>query len=187
MMKGFGGWCLALILGLTPVVRVAAQQPPREVAQNQPGAGTQEWPGIVIRQTPDDVTHKAADKVTLQSPLPSQTGQETPGDIQRAAKIKAEVTRRSTSKKTWVKVKLKTGQEVKGRISQVTDTTFTVIGDKTGDRTEIPYNAAASVKGKGLSKGVKIGIIAAAVVAVVVIVAVVSIKNIDPFKHGIFH
>ena len=187
MMRVFGELCLAAILVLTPVARVAAQQPPREVAQNQPGAGTQEWPGIVIRQTPDDVTHKAADKVTLPPPLPSQTGQETPGDIQRAAKIKAEVTRRSTGKKTWVKVKLKSGQEVNGRIGQVTDNTFTVIVDKTGDRTEIAYNAAVSVKGKGLNKGVKIGIIAAAVVVVVVVVAVVSLKNFDPFKDGIFH
>ena len=187
MMKVFGGWCLASILGLTPVVRVAAQQRPREVAQNQPGDGAQERLGIVTQQTPDNVTQKAADKVTPQPPLPSETGQETPGDIQRAAKIKAEITRRSTGNKTWVKVRLKTGQEVKGRISQVTENTFTVIGDKTGDRTEIPYNAAASVKGKGLSKGLKIGIIAAAVVVVVVVVVVVSVNNFDPFKDGILH
>ena len=75
MMKVFGGWCLALILGLTPVVQVAAQQPPREVAQNQPGDGTQERPGIVTQKTPDGFTQKAADKVTLQPPLPSEAGQ----------------------------------------------------------------------------------------------------------------
>ena len=53
-------------------------------------------------------------------------------------KIKAEVESRLNKKEEHVKVKLRSGSEVKGRITQTSDTGFTVIDDKTGVAPKLP-------------------------------------------------
>jgi sRNA-binding regulator protein Hfq len=107
-------------------------------------------------------------------------------DINKTEKVKAEVAKRVASKKTKVKIKLHSGEELKGRIAQADDGSFTVTEDKTGKQVQLPYGDVDSVKGRGgLSTGAKIGIIAAIAVAVVAVVAVIAVKNFDPFQGGI--
>lgn len=67
-------------------------------------------------------------------------------------KVKAEVESRLNKKEEHVKVKMRTGSQVKGRITGSSATGFTVIEDKTGSRTEIAYADVSNVEGRGMSK-----------------------------------
>ena len=79
-------------------------------------------------------------------------------------KVKTEVESRLRKKEEHVKVKLRSGSEVKGRITQSSDNGFTVTEDKSGSRTEIAYADVSNVEGRGMSKtkktliGVGIGV-----------------------------
>lgn len=108
------------------------------------------------------------------------------GDAQKTAKIKTEVSKRMAGKKTKVKVKLSTGEQLKGRIDQADDNGFTITQDKTNKQIQMAYGDIEEVKGRGgLSTPAKIGIVAAVAVAVLAIIAVVAIRNFDPFSGGI--
>jgi hypothetical protein len=106
-------------------------------------------------------------------------------DTVKADKIRAEVTRRISSKKERVTVKLQSGNEVKGSLAQAGADTFTVTDPKTGQQTSIAYTEVAKVNGGGLSKWTKIGIVIGVGVVVVAVVAAVSLRHFDPFEHGI--
>ena len=85
-------------------------------------------------------------------------------------KVKSEVESRLNKKEGHVKVKLRSGSEVKGRITHTSDNGFTVIDDKNGSQTEIAYADVTNVEGRGMSKtkktligvGVAAGIVMAA-------------------------
>ena len=78
-------------------------------------------------------------------------------------KVKIEVEARLRKKEEHVKVKLRSGSEVKGRITQSSENGFTVIEDKSGNSTQIAYADVSNVEGRGMSKtkktliGVSIG------------------------------
>lgn len=67
-------------------------------------------------------------------------------------KVKAEVESRINKKEEHVKVKLRSGSEVRGRISQSNANGFTLVEDKSGSRTEVAYADVANVEGRGMSK-----------------------------------
>jgi len=67
-------------------------------------------------------------------------------------KAKAEVVDRLNKKETRVKVKLRNGSEVKGRITQSSDNSFTLTDEKTGSRSDIAYADVVNVEGRGMSK-----------------------------------
>jgi hypothetical protein len=67
-------------------------------------------------------------------------------------KVKAEVESRLKKKEEHVKVKLRSGSEVRGRITQSNANGFTVVEDKSGSRTEIAYADVSNVEGRGMSK-----------------------------------
>ena len=71
---------------------------------------------------------------------------------------KAEVERRLSKKEERVKVKLRNGSQVKGRITQTSDTSFTLADEKTGSRTDLAYADVLDVEGRGMSKTKKIAI-----------------------------
>ena len=71
---------------------------------------------------------------------------------------KAEVERRLSKKEERVKVKLRSGSQVKGRITQTSDTGFTLTDEKTGSRTDLAYADVLGVEGRGMSKTKKIAI-----------------------------
>jgi len=102
-----------------------------------------------------------------------------------AARIKADVIKRFTRKEERVKVKLRGGSEVKGRITQTSDNSFTLTDEKTGNHTDISYDDVLKLQGRGMSKTKKIAIATAIGVGVFVIVVVIAIRNFDPFKNGI--
>jgi hypothetical protein len=105
--------------------------------------------------------------------------------VDNTAKIKTEIAKRVDHKKTRVKVKLRSGEEVKGQIDQAGDDKFTLIQDKTGKRIELAYSDVAKVSGRGMSSLTKIGIATAIGAGVLAIVVIVALKNFDPFSGGI--
>lgn len=71
---------------------------------------------------------------------------------------RAEVERRLSKKEERVKVKLRNGSQVKGRITQTSDTGFTLTDEKTGSRTDLAYADVLDVEGRGMSKTKKVAI-----------------------------
>ena len=106
------------------------------------------------------------------------------GAVDQTAKVKSEVAKRVDNKKTRVKIKLRNGEELKGRIDQASDNTFTITQDKTGKKVELVYSEVAEVKGRGMSTFTKVGIIAGVAVVVLAVAVVVALKNFDPFSNG---
>ena len=107
-------------------------------------------------------------------------------DETAAAKVKADVIKRFSHKEARVKVKLRSGSEVKGRITQTNDNGFALTDEKTGSHIDIGYADVLKLQGRGMSKTKKIAIATAVGVGVVVIVAVIAIRNFDPFGNGLF-
>ena len=103
----------------------------------------------------------------------------------QTAKVKAEIVKRVANGKQQVKLKLRSGEELKGRLDEANANDFTVTDDKGGQSTTVAYTDVARVEGRGLSPGAKFGIIAAAVGGAAVIAIVVASRNFDPFKNGI--
>ncbi|HJP90566.1 MAG TPA: hypothetical protein VJ875_01335 [Pyrinomonadaceae bacterium] len=107
-------------------------------------------------------------------------------DEAATARVKADVIKRFSHKEERVKVKLRSGSEVKGRITQTSDNGFTLTDEKTGNHTDIGYADVLKLQGRGMSKTKKIAIVTAVGVGVVVIVVVIAIRNFDPFGNGLF-
>ena len=86
-------------------------------------------------------------------------------------RVKTEVESRLRKKEEHVKVKLRSGSEVKGRITQSSENGFTVVEDKSGSSTQIAYADVSNVEGRGMSKtkktligvGIGVGVFAALV------------------------
>jgi small nuclear ribonucleoprotein (snRNP)-like protein len=68
--------------------------------------------------------------------------------VDNAARIKSEVAKRLANKKTRVKIKLVTGEELKGRLDRADDSAFTVIDDETGRKVDVAYNAVEKLSGR---------------------------------------
>ncbi len=81
-------------------------------------------------------------------------------------KAKAEVVDRLNKKETRVKVKMRNGSEVKGRITQSSDNSFTLTDEKTGNKSDIAYADVVNVEGRGMSKKKKMFIAIGAAVVV---------------------
>jgi len=86
-------------------------------------------------------------------------------------RVKTEVESRLRKKEEHVKVKLRSGSEVKGRITQSSENGFTVVEDKSGSSTQIAYADVSNLEGRGMSKtkktligvGIGVGVFAALV------------------------
>ena len=111
-------------------------------------------------------------------------GQPQSGAADQTAKVKSDVAKRVDNKKTRVKIKLRNGEELKGRIDQAADNTFSITQDKTGKKIELVYSDVAEVKGRGMSTLTKVGIVAGIAVVVVAVAVVVALRNFDPFSNG---
>ena len=93
-----------------------------------------------------------------------------------AEKVKAGIAKLGTGTEARVEVKLKNKTKLKGYVSEAGANSFTVVDEKTGAATEVPYSNAKQVKGNNLSKGVKIAIVLG-IVAVAFVVALIFIGN----------
>jgi len=114
----------------------------------------------------------------------SQTDQPSKLDHE-IAKIKAAISKRVADDKDRVKLQLRDGSEVKGRLEVAGDAGFTITNDKSTQPMTFNYADVQKVNGRGLGKGAKIGIIAAIVAGVAAIVLIQASRNFDPFKNGI--
>jgi small nuclear ribonucleoprotein (snRNP)-like protein len=76
--------------------------------------------------------------------------------IAQGAKVKAEVTKRGVGKQSRVRVSLRDGTEVKGYISEVDDSSFSLTDQKSGKVTTISYEDVSKLKRQGLSKPAKV-------------------------------
>lgn len=132
----------------------------------------------VFGQSPSNPTTSQSDQPSTQSDLPSKLDAEI-------AKIKNAINKRVTDDKTKVKLKLRDGSEVKGRLNQASDASFTLTNDKGSQPMTFAYANVQKVSGRGMSKGAKIGIIAGIVAGVFAILVYKAIKDFDPFAGGI--
>ncbi len=98
-------------------------------------------------------------------------------------KIKTDVEKHLRDKKTSVAVKLRNGSELKGKITQAAEDGFTLKVKK--NTRDISYTDVTRLKGQGLSKGAKFGILTGILAGAVVIGALISLKNFDPFENGV--
>jgi sRNA-binding regulator protein Hfq len=98
-------------------------------------------------------------------------------------RIKTDITRRLREAKTNVTVRLRNGSELKGRITQAAENMFTLKAKNT--QRDISYADVSKVKGQGLSKGAKFGILTGFITGAVIIGALISLKNSDPFENGV--
>ena len=101
-------------------------------------------------------------------------------------KIKREVETRLRKKEEHVKVKLRSGSEVKGRITQTSDSGFTVVEDKTGGSSQIAYADVSDVEGRGMSKKKKGFIIGAVVVGLAVTAVILIATSLDDLDLRLF-
>ena len=102
----------------------------------------------------------------------------------QSAKIKTEVAKRIANKKNHVNIDLRNGDKLKGRLEQADDNKFTIRQDNTGNTIELNYSDVLKVKGQGLGKGAKIGLVVAAAAVTVGIVVYLGLRDFDPFRGG---
>jgi hypothetical protein len=115
-----------------------------------------------------------------QAALTSGSTQVQTQEASQAAKVKAKVEKRGIGEKSQVRAKLVNGSEVKGYISKIEETSFTVTDKKTGQATTVPYADVHKIRGPGLSKGDKILIGVGVGVVVFVLVLYLAVgRNID--------
>jgi hypothetical protein len=114
----------------------------------------------------------------------SSSGQPSKLD-QQIAKIKTAISKRVADDKDRVKLQLRDGSEVKGRLEVAGDAGFTITNDKSTQPMTFNYADVQKVNGRGLGKGAKIGIIAAIVAGVAAIIVIKAVRDFDPFKNGI--
>jgi len=112
------------------------------------------------------------------APPPGTTQAQT-RETPRAANVKAKVQKRGIGEKSQVKVKLVNGAEVKGYVSKIEESSFTVTDKKTGQTTTVPYADVQKVQGPGLSKGGKIALVAIGVGVVALVAIGVAVGHAD--------
>jgi small nuclear ribonucleoprotein (snRNP)-like protein len=91
-----------------------------------------------------------------------------------AARVKAEIAKLGTGPEARIKVKLRDGTKLKGHISGVSDGTFSVVEDRTGTITEVPYSAARQLSGRNNLSGKTI---TAYVILAVILIAAVTVHG----------
>jgi len=98
-------------------------------------------------------------------------------------RIKTDIAKRLRDARTSVTVRLRDGSELKGRITQAAENMFTL--KQKNNQRDISYADVTKVKGQGLSKGAKFGILTGIISGAVIIGALISLKNFDPFENGV--
>jgi hypothetical protein len=74
---------------------------------------------------------------------------------------------------------LANGTEVKGYISKIEESSFTVTDKKTDQTTTVPYADVQRIGGPGLSRGGKIALVAVGVGVVVLVAIGVAVGHAD--------
>ena len=103
--------------------------------------------------------------------------------VPQAEKIKMKVAKMGTGEKAKAKIKLRSGEKLKGYISSAGENDFMITDKKTGQAKTIAYSDVDEIKKPGLSQGMKIalivGIAVVATAAILAILVVHSLNNLD--------
>ena len=100
--------------------------------------------------------------------------------VPQAEKIKMKVAKMGTGEKAKAKIKLRSGEKLKGYISSAGENDFVLTDKKSGKTTTIAYADVDEVKKPGLSQGTKIAlIVVVAVVATAAILAAVVVHGLN--------
>ena len=100
--------------------------------------------------------------------------------VPQAEKIKMKVAKMDTGEKAKAKVKMRSGEKLKGYISSAGENDFVLTDKKTGQSKTIAYSDVDEIKKPGLSQGMKIAIIVGiAVVATAAILAAVVVHGLN--------
>jgi hypothetical protein len=91
-------------------------------------------------------------------------------------KVKTEIQRYDTAKKTQLKVTLRSGNELKGYVSRSDDVSFD-LAEKNGCVSKLSYEDVDKAHGAGLSRDAKIAIVVGSAVAVVAAVFAIEFKR----------
>ncbi len=93
-------------------------------------------------------------------------------EAKQVAKIKQRVAKMGIGEKAVIRVELK-GKDnpIKGYVSEVGEENFSVTNFKTKEITQVAYREVVWMKGKGLPRAAKIGLVVACVVGVNLIIA----------------
>jgi sRNA-binding regulator protein Hfq len=97
--------------------------------------------------------------------------------VSETTKLKAEVEKRLSKKEARVKVKLRNGSQVKGRITQSSANGFTLTDEKTGSHSDLAYADVLAVEGRGMSKKKKILIATGIGVGLVIVVVALALTQ----------
>ena len=90
-------------------------------------------------------------------------------------RVKESVSKLGTGTQARVEVKLRDKTKLKGYVSHISENSFTMVDEKTGNASEVPYSSAKQVKGNNLSTGVKIVIGVGIVLAVIAILVATGV------------
>jgi flagellar basal body-associated protein FliL len=105
--------------------------------------------------------------------------------VPQVEKIKMKVAKMGTGEKAKAKVKLRSGEKLKGYISSAGENDFVLTDKKSGKTTTIAYADVDEVRKPGLSQGTKIALIV--VVAVVATAAILAIAVVHSLNHLDIH
>lgn len=97
----------------------------------------------------------------------------------QVAKTRTKLQKRGTGEKSQVRVRLVNGAEVKGYVSKIEESSFTVTDKKTGQTTTVPYSDVRKIQGPATSKGAKIALVAVGVAVVVLVAIGVAVGHAD--------
>ena len=100
-------------------------------------------------------------------------------------KVKSDVARRLREARTSVTVSLRNGSQLKGRITQAAENMFTLREKDSRTQHDISYADVTKLKGAGLSRGAKFGILTGIITGAVIIGALINMKHFDPFENGV--
>jgi hypothetical protein len=92
-----------------------------------------------------------------------------------AAKVKSAIAKLGTGPEARVEVRLRDKTKLKGYVQAANENSFSVVDEKTGNTTDVPYPQVKSVKGNNLSTGAKIAI--GVGIAVLVIFALLNAND----------
>jgi hypothetical protein len=140
---------------------------------------------LVAAQTPLQTEATSTPQAPTIAPRPPVVPPKEQSTDPKVEKVKQQINKRISNKKSRVRIRLHTGQELKGRIDEAGPERFTITEDKSGRKTELAYVDVNKVSGRGMCMAAKVLIVVGAVVVVVAILGIIAVKSIDPFEHGI--
>ncbi len=100
-------------------------------------------------------------------------------DGEFAGKVKTNVAKLGTGRNAKIKVKLKDGSKLKGYVSELKDSSFVVVNEKSGTETEVEFVQVKQVKGQNYSNGEKIFFRASIIIGVLLLYGYLLSRSSD--------